>query len=291
MAGTDPTLDEFDDSAIDGAWTQAGAGTMLEDGAEGGTINFATVPALQLAGLYQEYPNAGDYSTTIDLVQRVKVDATMTQGGDELYTKNAFILWDNDINIEINLGWIADKYFAGGDNLGADRYMLETTYDTIAETETDTIEIPAPITNGWCYTRMAHVAGELKLFFSPDPFTQWYDITPVGVSTYQGQVGGTGGYGWGFEIDHSQSHNIACNGNYRGYTDFIRDSSGFSAGGASSGISATLDGEAVEISEQVIERYGDYIVYIDSSNILKIKDSSITDFTTDVPIAVSATHL
>lgn len=65
----------------------------------------------------------------------------------------------------------------------------------------------------------------------------------------------------------------------------------YASSSADGGISATLDGESVEIAEQVIERYGDYVVYIDSSQNLKIKDASISDFSSDVEIATSAEHL
>ncbi len=288
MAGTEPTYDEFDDSAIDPAWTQGTGNDMIEDAAEGGTINYASDGAAVRAELWQEYPAAGDYTTTMDIVVRVKVDTSMVKGGSEYNCEFNWTLWDDNIGCEISLWWIAEQYPGGGDNEGAPRHIIQRYYITDVEDVRDEIELQAPFTNDWCLLRYAHDNEELKMWYSPDPFTQWYDITNAGVTTHYGQVGGHGDYGWGFAVAHLQQAS-PLSGQYRGYVDWFREGSGF--GATSSGTSATLDGEAVEIAEQVIERYGDYIVYIDSSNILKIKDSSITDFSTDVPIAVSASHL
>ncbi len=53
-------------------------------------------------------------------------------------------------------------------------------------------------------------------------------------------------------------------------------------------VTAILDGQAVTIVSMTVERYRTLITYIDSSAILYVTEIPIVDFTTDVPIAVSA---
>ena len=236
MAGTDPTYDEFDDASLDAAWGQGTGNDMIEDAAEGGTINFAADGTFQRAELYQEYPEAGDYTTTLDIVVRVKVNTDMVKGGDEHNTEFNFALWDDNIGCEMSLWWIAERDTGGGQNAGAARHILQRYYITDVEDVRGEIELPAPITNDWCLLRYAHLAGELRMWYSPDPFTQWYDITNAGVSTYYGQVGGHGAYGWGFAVAHIQYHGTDCDGNYRGYTDWFREGSSFGAEGGASGL-------------------------------------------------------
>lgn len=58
-------------------------------------------------------------------------------------------------------------------------------------------------------------------------------------------------------------------------------------------VNATLNGQAVTIVSMTIERYRALISYIDAqgtAGTLYVTEVPITDFSTDVPIAVSASH-
>jgi hypothetical protein len=57
----------------------------------------------------------------------------------------------------------------------------------------------------------------------------------------------------------------------------------------SSGTSATIDGESIEVAEQVVQKYGNYMAYIDGSGNLKIKQIAITE--NDQQIGTGASHL
>ncbi len=58
-------------------------------------------------------------------------------------------------------------------------------------------------------------------------------------------------------------------------------------------VNATLNGQAVTIVSMSIERYRALISYIDAqgtAGTLYLTEVPIVDFTTDVPIAISASH-
>jgi hypothetical protein len=58
-------------------------------------------------------------------------------------------------------------------------------------------------------------------------------------------------------------------------------------------VNAVLDGNAVVIVSMTVERYRAFVTYIDTisgSGNLLTTEIPIVDFSTDVPIAVSASH-
>lgn len=218
-----PYLDEFDDSDIADFWTQASGFTIVEDGSLGGTINFAAAGVVEQAGLFQEYADQSNFITDLDLVLRSKV-ATPAKGGIVDYTYNQFQLFDDNIDVSLAHEWVADRRDDGTANAGAARYILRVEYNTDVESESYWVDPIVALPNDWMLMRMAHVNGELRLFYSADPGRpSWIDVTPPAVSTFYGQVGGHGAYGWGFEIDIRQAGSSPLGGAYMGYYDWARD--------------------------------------------------------------------
>lgn len=219
------TYDEFDDASIDPAWTQSSVNPVIEDGAEGGTINYATTGTTDKAGLFQEFAAASNFTTTLDLVLRNKVSKPLKP---IWYSEVELNVWDNNVNLFLNLHWVAGAFSDGSPNAGVERYIIEADYQTDVENERQYWEIPGGFATGWALIRMAHVAGELRFFYSVDPFAgSWIDVTPTAVSTFYGQLGGHGGYGWGFEIEFRTSAATPLGGAYRNYTDYLRNGSSF----------------------------------------------------------------
>ncbi len=324
-----PDWDEFDDESIAAFWTglTENAGATATETADGYlTIDFIAAPGASQRVYMDQY--AGDGYTPVpsgtawEYNERFYLPPIPYNIGDLDYGDNHYDnevgwrywewgLWDENVYHEARLTWVHGATPWGNDMVGHEScYTFEVSLvdegQSVAEVfgpswMTDrgvdnVIEVIADENhNGWFTFRFSiDASGNQKFYLQPDN-GDVLDLTPLAaVQPYNFNYGGKGGWGWGISTTYWEQQGGGYTGDSPGpiYLDWIRETYEWvESWPVPTGISSTLHGEAVEIAEKVIERYGNYVVYIDSSGVLKIKDSSITDFSTDVPIAVSASHL
>lgn len=218
------TPDDMNDSSVNYSfWTDNNFRIVTEDGAEGGTCNFALSGAqIGSSGLFQEFSEDWNTEHELDLILRVKCGNGMSK--PDWVQRIRVNVFDNDLNLNLSMSWIAGFFSDGSPNPGVERYVIESDYSTDVENEQEVFEVPAQFPTDWAFLRMAHINGELRFLYAPDPFPgSWIDVTPAAVSTFVDLIGGQGSYGWGFDFSIWQSGNAPLAGQYRGFVDFVID--------------------------------------------------------------------
>jgi len=261
--------DDFDDNSLDARWSEwsgtSGAGGSLTEQnqrIEAGVNGRAGPPAAAYQGFNADIGESWDSYTKVTLDAPTVSDYVYGGPVHQNLTGNGYVR-------------VFLYYFS------PTTYRIQ--YDAYDGVNNDNQQQVKNISNEYVWFRTRYIPGEgdtfIRSFYSetePTADEDWTEISyptasPVPDPADVTEVG-MYRYNTDFGVDHAF------------YFDFWNQ---WGVGsGASSGVAATLDGEAVEIAGQIIERYSDYIVYIDSSQNLKIKRSDPSDV-----IATGAEHL
>lgn len=258
--------DDFDDNNLDARWTETlGEGSVVEQNQR--------VELTAPAGGWQRFGQQWDGTIDVDSIMPIQIPSKDNSGNLKITSK----LWTTS---DPGSGWYgklelwwdasAQLYKVKGGWFDGDDLLYSSTRNLTSMT--DSIWIRSRYKENWGDTT-------ITFYYNFDGGNDWYQIetaqtVPLGNEPWQHII----------RLDNDQTSERTI------YVTEATSGAGVSLlQYAQTGTSATIDGESIEIAEQVVQKYGNFMAYIDGSGNLKIKQIVVSE--NNQQIGTGASHL